>query len=365
MKIMNYVLEYITQNFVLLLMVIGMMILTVFDVFLDDHILRRLRITLYLLGSLSVFDYVESLMSTFGAQEWAINLRILFSALCYSLRPLIVMMLVFIVYKKAHWLITIPAAVNMLLSFSAFFTDISYSINANNTFSRGPLGYTPYVVSLLYIAGLFFVSFRELSNRYVEEGVVVMFLAVGGSLAALLAFGDHSEVVNTTYGAEILLYYVYVYSQHTKHDTLTGLYNRQAFYNDIDSNPGSITGIISMDMNELKWMNDNSGHAAGDKALKTVSDCFMKPSDFRDKVYRVGGDEFMVICRGRTPAEVGELTEDMRNAVNETGYSCAFGFSVKGTPEEMIKEADEHMYTDKVIIKAAALANGTVLHFRD
>lgn len=362
---MELVFAFLIKNFALLLMLTGLLILTAFDVFLDDRMLMRLRITLYLLLALTVLDSAESLLSDMTAESWVVTLRTLFSAICYTLRPLIVMMLVFIIYSKANILIIIPAVLNALLSFSAFFTDIVYTIKPTNEYHGGPLALTPYVISLFYIVGLFFVAFRELANRCVEEGIVIMFLALGGCLAALLAFLNHSEVVNITYATEILLYYVFIYSQHTKRDTLTGLFNRQAFYNDINTHTSAITGIISMDMNELKWMNDNSGHEAGDKALRTVSDCFRKPSDLRDRIYRIGGDEFMVICRGRTPAEVSDLTEDMRSAVNETGYSCAFGFSVKGSPEEMVHEADEHMYTDKMIIKASALANGTVLHFRD
>ena len=262
--------DYIVQNYVLLIMIIGMTILTIFDVFLDKRMLRRLRLTLILLFAMTVFDYLEVYMSTLGPVESAVQLRTIFAAACYTIRPAIVMLLVFIVYPNAHWAVNIPVAVNLVVSFSSLFSDIAFTITPDNTFRRGTLGYTPYVVIMLYIALLFMVSFRVLAKRSFEEGIIIMFLALGGCIAAFLTSENYGEIVNLTYGAEILLYYLYIYGQYTKRDTLTGLYNRQSFYSDMDRHRGTITGIISIDMNELKWMNDNFGHNSGDKALKTV-----------------------------------------------------------------------------------------------
>ena len=93
-----------------------------------------------------------------------------------------------------------------------------------------------------------------------------------------------------------MLYYLYTYSQYTKRDALTGLLNRQSYYSHIEKNGETIGAVISIDMNELKWLNDNYGHEAGDKGLATVSKCFKTNVSRRDKVYRIGGDEFMVLC---------------------------------------------------------------------
>lgn len=362
---MVLIINYIINNYVLLIMIVGMAILTVFDVFLYKQKLTQLRITLVMLFALSVFDDLETYVSKLGSIDFAVNLRIFFAALCYSLRPAIVMMLVFITNPKSSKLIIIPAVVNTVTSFSGFFTKIVFTINPNNTFHRGPLGYLPYIISLLYIIGLFITAFRVLAKRSFEESVMVMFLAVAGSIAAFLASEQHSEVVNPTYGAAILLYYLYVYSQYTKCDALTGLYNRQSFYSDIEKHKSMITGIVSMDMNELKWMNDTLGHEAGDKALKTVADCFTRSAAPRDKIYRVGGDEFFAVCRGRSAEEMTALVDKMREAVNGSGYSCAFGLSVGGSVNEMIKEADALMYEDKARLKSAAAAQGRELHMRD
>ena len=358
---MELFVKFAVDNYVLIIMLVGMFILSAFDVFLGKEMIKRLRITLLLLLSLVAADSLEYLTAQLDHPTFH---RVLMSAIGYSLRPVIILMLIMLIHKKTDRRLAIPAVVNTVIAFSAFFTDISYGFREENTFYRGPLGYTPYVISLFYIGYLFFLSFRVYANGSAVEGFIVIFIAVTASVSAIFAAVGYDDVVNQTFAAEILLYYLYVYEQYTRRDALTGLFNRQSFYGDIEKNPSAISGIISIDMNELKWMNDTYGHGAGDKALKAVSECFVRASGPKERIYRVGGDEFIVICRERNVEEMQKIVEDMRSAVDKTGYSCAFGLSVNKTADEMLKEADDRMYEDKAQIKASILANGGMLHLR-
>ncbi|MBP5605672.1 MAG: diguanylate cyclase, partial [Ruminiclostridium sp.] len=262
---MELFVKFAVDNYVLIIMLVGMFILTSFDAFLGRKMIRRLRITLLMLLALVAADSLEYLAAQLSQPSFQ---RILMSAIGYSLRPIIVMMLIMLIYKNAHWLLGIPAALNIIVSFSAFFTDLAYGFSEINTFYRGPLGYTAYIVSLFYIGYLFFVSFRVFANGSGVEGFIVMFIAVTASLSAMFALGGYDDVVNQTFAAEILLYYLYVYGQYTRRDALTGLFNRHSFYSDIEKNASVISGIISIDMNELKGINDTLSHDEGDKALK-------------------------------------------------------------------------------------------------
>ena len=89
----------------------------------------------------------------------------------------------------------------------------------------------------------------------------------------------------------MFIYYVFSILQVTKKDPLTGLLNRQAYYSDISSEPEEITALVSIDMNGLKTINDNEGHEAGDKAIATVAECFIRAAKRKQTVYRIGGDE--------------------------------------------------------------------------
>lgn len=356
--------NYLINNYVLMLMLIGMLTLSVYDVFLRKDMIRDLRIAIVLIFVLSIFDTAEQY---FHDLTYLSVWRLVFSALCYSLRPIIILQTLFIVYDKASRLLSIPAAINVFFAFSCFFTDIVYSYTEENHFKRGPLGYTPYIVCLFYIIILVIVSIREVSDHSLEESLVlfVMVLAsVGAALLALMEIGS-GELVNHTFGACIMMYYLYTYSQYTKRDALTGLLNRQSYYSHIERFSDIISGVISIDMNELKWLNDNYGHAAGDKGISTVAKCFKSNSSKYDKVYRIGGDEFMVLCNKRSERSIEDKVNAIRKAVDESGYSCAYGYSKEGSVEDMIKKADELMYEDKAKIKAEMKETGKLIHFRD
>ncbi|MBO4749285.1 MAG: GGDEF domain-containing protein [Lachnospiraceae bacterium] len=359
---MKYLFEYFTSNYVLLVMLGGMFMLSAYDVFLEKKMIYMLRVALVTLLALSVFEWAEDLCSRLDHPTiW----RVLLSAVCYSLRPIIILMIICLVIKKVNKLVMIPAILNVVLSFSAFFSDIVFSYTADNRFQRGPLGYSAYVISLFYVLGLLVVSIRTVPKHSQEESVVVFFLAFAAIGAAWLALSAYDNVVNVTYAAEILLYYLYTYSLFTKRDTLTGLYNRQSFYGDMEKYPESIGGVISIDMNELKWINDTLGHAAGDAALKAVSDIFVKYADAHGRIYRIGGDEFIVFCRKRFVKDMQKTVDKMRTAIDEAGYSCAFGISDGKSVEEMIHEADERMYEDKARIKAEIGTGGRLVHLRN
>ena len=129
-----------------------------------------------------------------------------------------------------------------------------------------------------------------------------------------------------------------------------------------------ISGLISIDMNELKWINDHMGHSDGDEAIKKVSSCFMRCVSSDDRVYRLGGDEFVIICYGRGATEVSFLAERIRHELSKTPYSCAMGISMQRSGmdvDDMLTEADSRMYEDKAEMKRIAAENGRVLHTRE
>ena len=121
-------------------------------------------------------------------------------------------------------------------------------------------------------------------------------------------------------------------------------------------------------MNELKYINDRFGHEAGDKALTAVAD-ILRDCCIRDaRIYRVGGDEFMILSRGATEEELSEMIRRMRERFAPSPYTCAFGLAMRqpdDTQEQFLVAADERMYADKAALKQAVLARGGTLHRRE
>ncbi|NLW78753.1 MAG: EAL domain-containing protein [Ruminococcaceae bacterium] len=135
-------------------------------------------------------------------------------------------------------------------------------------------------------------------------------------------------------------------------DALTGMYNRNRYLQALSAHrpqPGVSTGIVFVDINGLKQINDTEGHTQGDALIRRVAgdlqNCFA-----HYPVYRIGGDEFVAICDGMEPAPLDDAVLCLRDSAARHGYSVSIGraWSSGGTPlEDMARQADEAMYAEK------------------
>lgn len=139
-------------------------------------------------------------------------------------------------------------------------------------------------------------------------------------------------------------------------DRLTGVKNRNAmdrrinmFTNGTCALPETM-GIVYADLNGLKTVNDNEGHEAGDKMLKEAA-ALLKRAFKDNEIYRVGGDEFVILCPNITEEALERQTEELRDMMNKTeNISFAVGtgiFSGEYDINRSMKIVDERMYEDK------------------
>lgn len=141
-------------------------------------------------------------------------------------------------------------------------------------------------------------------------------------------------------------------------DIVTGLLNRNAYERDVQEVDIRKLGIVSIDANNLKKLNDSEGHDAGDMLLKSIAEAIVSVWG-KERSYRTGGDEFTVITEGVKEKVTRKNMETFRELVFDDGYSAAVGyadaFSVKGKPslEKIQKASDQAMYMDKNSYKKA------------
>lgn len=136
-------------------------------------------------------------------------------------------------------------------------------------------------------------------------------------------------------------------------DLLTGLQNRNKFIYDIDlfqkTKEGSL-GIAYIDMNGLKKLNDTLGHGKGNEALQAIATRLT--SLFRkDNVYRVGGDEFVVLCPDIPESifknKIEEMKEPQKWGIAQSVAIGAQWFDSVTDVNEQLKATDALMYEDK------------------
>ncbi len=159
----------------------------------------------------------------------------------------------------------------------------------------------------------------------------------------------------------ICFFYMFFYSQSFKRDVLTGALNRRCFYADARRYEYKISAIMSLDLNNLKILNDTKGHAEGDKAICTMTNVVRKSLLRTGYLYRTGGDEFMVLFVKTDLETVRILKDVIKTNMEKTPYSCAVGIAVwndDDTLDAVCAKADVAMYEDKVAMKK--IIGGTV-----
>ena len=158
----------------------------------------------------------------------------------------------------------------------------------------------------------------------------------------------------------------------TYKDALTGVGNKAAYLKEAGALTKSIEqggaefALVIVDINNLKKMNDDYGHRAGDAYIKGCCDMICD-AFVNSPVFRIGGDEFIVVLREKDYADRKKLTETLRERYKETyanadaepwqRYSAAVGIAEHAFDDNSVdlvfKRADEKMYEDKAAFKAA------------
>ncbi|MBQ4559602.1 MAG: GGDEF domain-containing protein [Tyzzerella sp.] len=137
-------------------------------------------------------------------------------------------------------------------------------------------------------------------------------------------------------------------------DSLTGVMNRVAYNRNVKQirkrKPEQLA-CIYIDVNELHVFNNRFGHAAGDSMLIYVADT-IKALFEEHSVYRMGGDEFLVVVEGLTSEDIQKRLDLLDEKLNEKKYYISVGFSINDGPldwENLLKDAEKEMYKSKAL----------------
>ena len=149
-------------------------------------------------------------------------------------------------------------------------------------------------------------------------------------------------------------------------DGLTGLYNRNAFDQQLNnslkvfSEEGTPVSLILFDVDNFKWINDTLGHVAGDKILQKVAQCLGEAFRKGDFIARYGGDEFAVVIEGlnediarKKILDFNDLFDKKRffsHSVGDVNVTVSAGITMSkegDNIEDFINRADKHMYESK------------------
>ena len=152
-----------------------------------------------------------------------------------------------------------------------------------------------------------------------------------------------------------------------KHDALTGLINRAELYRELEvslvqaAKDQTVVGVLFLDLNRFKIINDTLGHEAGDELLRVIASRLKATIRSTDVVARLGGDEFVVVCRDllvvdsviNVASQVKRRFKEpvsLGGSMHEVGASIGIAIAGPGDergPEDLLRDADSAMYKAK------------------
>ncbi len=186
------------------------------------------------------------------------------------------------------------------------------------------------------------------ASPILENDVIVGFAGVARNI---------SELIKKQREIEYLSY----------HDQLTRFKNRHflvEFETEINKPENFPLTIISIDINDLKVINDNYGHHRGDQLIQRAATILQNCIPYQEYMFRMGGDEFLVFLPQTTLEEAKKIKEIIELEIaakhtTEFPLSLAIGFHIKETPSldlfDDVTKADQHMYKNKEKVKKKIL----------
>ncbi len=285
---------------------------------------------------------------------------------------------------------------NMVVTFlaysSAAFGIIFLILHALNIVHLNQFIMPYYLLTIVAACMLVLYDYMDIRNNVTSSSTSVMMIGVSVLSVTLLvyefvAFSNNfvdyrqSPFLNFTvpFGClffvitELLNHFIFMtrsYAQRSEYlsltqiaynDNLTGIPNRASAdikLEEFDKSSDDYC-ILSLDLNGLKEVNDNAGHPAGDRLLKSFAACLMEVFDQKGSCFRIGGDEFIVLFSHAEKEELDKLLVTLDEKLKildeedpEANHSVSYGYAFRSETEEkdthsVLMLADKRMYAYK------------------
>ncbi|MBR1861306.1 MAG: PAS domain-containing protein [Lachnospiraceae bacterium] len=345
----------ILSNYILIAELLGLWFLLESNVHLKKRTIKITRVVIVLIFAEAIVWSVERYTRELDYLSWT---RIILTPTIYLLHPLIMLGIIDMAefMKKNKILFYLPVIISAPLLYTSQWTHLIYWFDDNNLYigADSIMRYYPYFLFFPYVV-LFFVMFTIRYTHFGKaerKGIFSCIIASTIGVLALLIFEIDADY-STLFASLLLIYYLSLSLIISKEDTLTHLLNRQCYYADSEKLKDQISAVVSVDMNDLKKINDTQGHSAGDTALITIAGCLLKGKFKNKNVYRIGGDEFAIFYLKKSEEYVKNDIEVMREELSKTPYNCAFGYEMVENRDihSAMLVADREMYENKARIK--------------
>lgn len=199
-----------------------------------------------------------------------------------------------------------------------------------------------------------------------DTGAVSITQAAHFNIVLLLTMVVISSMLHVALGFLVMRRMVLELQHLSSHDSLTRLLNRRAFESRLaqevaaSRRTGAPLGLLMVDIDHFKHINDRFGHHVGDTALRQTAQRLAQAARLNDVVARVGGEEFGVLLPATDAAGIRQSAERLRHAVGHEPLAFADGLhpvtvsvgasmllTQEADPEVVLRRADQALYRAK------------------
>ncbi len=129
-------------------------------------------------------------------------------------------------------------------------------------------------------------------------------------------------------------------------DALTQLLDRSTLGPRLSAQAGG-SAVVLIDLDNFKGYNDRHGHEAGDELLVAFADALRCSVRREDIVFRIGGDEFLLLLVGADRTEADQVLDRLRRCWAQVSLPVGFSAGIAAGEQDLMRLADEHMYANK------------------
>lgn len=272
--------------------------------------------------------------------------------------------------KRLRYLAMIGWLIIALMAVTAPFNHLLFYVTDEGVYTRGSLHIVQLIISYLYLGSTAikaFVGSLRATNistkehlRTVAYQIVPVFIT-----SALQVLWPNLPLICAGCADSLLFCHLAMQEENISLDPLTGVNNRRRLLRNMEDlieraqDGGQPFGVLMIDADNFKGINDTYGHVEGDRALVHIGRVLKSLGKPGLNIYRYGGDEFIVTSDDGSEAELAEVAQQIQTAVAIEAQSMEAPYSLSvsvgyttyeksdTTPAALIERADQHLYEQK------------------
>lgn len=286
----------------------------------------------------------------------------------FSLSPSVPYIFILFIKEKIDRnsiILAIPLAINALISVSSYKTGWVFFFNNQNQYVRGNFFYVTTILGMIYYV-LLTINLAKNNLEFDNDDkmflIFLFMIPIFSTILQNIFYGLY--IIWGSVALTLLLFYIFLRELQFKYDIISGIKNREIFEKEIERYQRHHDNviIIMFDLNDLKNINDNLGHKSGDNAIYNAAKILKQSFANIGESYRIGGDEFCVICSDVTSEIVENALEGLEklskhfNKKNNVKIIFAYGYSLyiknqSASIYDTLMQADKAMYEHKAKLK--------------